>query len=176
MTRLIIEQISAREAREISHMCFLNILPMQAFAFIGFCFHVCSNTKWLNLIQLFDLKQLVTDFTRVTPSSATIIDHIYSTNPENIAECFVPSYAVSDHFPVCTTRKINYKITKTAHMTTSYRCFKRVNDALFLSDLGTDLESFTLSASNVDDDLTSWFSIFQKQLDKHATSDRMVHT
>ena len=72
---------------------------------INIDFHVCSNTKWLNLIQLFDLKQLVTDFTRVTPSSATIIDHtcIYSTNPENIAECFVPSYAVSDHYPVCIT-------------------------------------------------------------------------
>ena len=36
MTRLIIEQISAREAGEISHMCFLKLLPMQAFAFIGF--------------------------------------------------------------------------------------------------------------------------------------------
>ena len=36
MTVLIIEQISAREAAEISHMCFLNPLPMQAFAFIGF--------------------------------------------------------------------------------------------------------------------------------------------
>ena len=135
---------------------------------INIDFHVCLNTKWLNLIQLFDLKQLVTDFTRVTPSSATNIYHNYSTNPENIAECFVPSYAVSDHYPVCITRKINYKITKTEHMTTSYRCFKRFNDALFLSDLGTDLESFTLSASNVDDDLTSWFSIIQKQLDKHA--------
>ena len=37
MPVLIIEQISAREAGEISHMCFLNLLPMQAFAFIGFC-------------------------------------------------------------------------------------------------------------------------------------------
>ena len=63
---------------------------------------------------------------------------------------------------------INNKIAKTEHMTTSYRCFKRFNEILFLSDVGSDLESFTLTNSNVDDDFTSWFSIIQKQLDKHA--------
>ena len=71
------------------------------------------------MIQLFDLTQLVTDFTRITPSTATIIDHIYTSNPENVVECFVPSYAVSDHFPVCFTRKINGKISKTEYTTTT---------------------------------------------------------
>ena len=42
MTVMIIEQISAREAGEISHMCFLNLLPMQAFAFIGFWYLVLN--------------------------------------------------------------------------------------------------------------------------------------
>ena len=54
-------------------------------------FRSCSNNKWFQLIQLFDLTQLVTDFTRITPTTATIIDHIYSSNPENVVECFVPS-------------------------------------------------------------------------------------
>ena len=130
--------------------------------------HICSNNKWLHLIQLFDLTQLVTDFTRITSSTATIIGHIYSSNPENIVECFVPPYAISDHFPVCITRKINHKYTKTEHMSTSYRCFKHFNESSFLYDLGSDLESFSLSNSNVDDDFTDWFSIIQKQLDKHA--------
>ena len=67
--------------------------------------HISSNDKWLQLIQLFDLTLLVTDFTRITSSTATIIDHIYSSN---IVECFIPSYAISDHFPVCITRKINH--------------------------------------------------------------------
>ena len=53
-------------------------------------------------------------------------------------------------------------------MTTSYRCFKRFNEILVLSDLDSDLESLTLSNSYVDDYFTSWFSISQKQLDKHA--------
>ena len=39
--------------------------------------HICSNNKWLHLIQLFDLTQLVTDFTRITSSTATIIYRSY---------------------------------------------------------------------------------------------------
>ena len=129
---------------------------------------ICSNNKSLHLIQLFDLTQLVTNFTRITSSTATIIDHIHSSNPENIVECFVPSYAISDHFPVCITRKIDHKNAKTEHMSTSYRCFKHFIESSFLYDLGSDLESFSLSNSCVDDDFTDWFSIIQKQLDKHA--------
>ena len=39
----------------------------------------CSNSKWLNLIQLFDLSQLVKHSTRVTETSSSIIDHAYTT-------------------------------------------------------------------------------------------------
>ena len=53
-------------------------------------------------------------------------------------------------------------------MSSSYRYFKHFNESSFLYDLGSDLESFSLSNSNVDDDFTDWFSIIQKQLDKHA--------
>ena len=35
-----------------------------------------------------------------------------TSNPESISECFVPSYSISDHFPVCFSRKINSKISK----------------------------------------------------------------
>ena len=69
----------------------------------------CSNRKWNNLIQLFDFKQLVTNPTRVTKNSSTITDHIYCTNPENITDHFVSHHSISDHFPICFTRKINRK-------------------------------------------------------------------
>ena len=65
-----------------------------------------TNSKWMNLSQLFDLSQLISTPTRITQSSSTIIDHIYISNPENITETFVPHYAISDHFPVCSTLSI----------------------------------------------------------------------
>ena len=86
----------------------------------------CPNKKWLNMIQLFDLSHLVTEPTRITEITATTIDHVYSSHPENITECFISHFTISDHFPVCFTRKINFKVIKNDHLTTSYRCFYEV--------------------------------------------------
>ena len=43
--------------------------------------NVCTNTKWLNLINLFDLTQLVIEPTRMSQTSTTLIDHVYASNP-----------------------------------------------------------------------------------------------
>ena len=80
----------------------------------------------------------------------------------------VLNYAKSDHFPVCTTRKINFKIVKSEHITTSYRCFKRFNENAFLNDLSSDLDNFTTTSSNINDDISEWYNIFLKHLDNHA--------
>lgn len=126
------------------------------------------NRKWQNLIQLFDLSQLIDQPTRVTETTSTIIDHIYTSNPNIIIECFVSSYAISDHFPVCITRKINNKIAKSEHIATSYRCFKQFNETSFINDLSSDLNNFTLDSSNINNAFLTWYNIFLKNLDKHA--------
>ena len=97
-------------------------------------FQVCSNNKWLNLVQLFELTQLVTKQTRITPYSSTLIDHVFTTNPENISKYYVPSYSISDHFPVCFSRKTNRKILKNEHITTTYRSFKNFTETQFFKD------------------------------------------
>ena len=38
---------------------------------INIDYYACTNSKWLNLVQLFDLTQLVSEPTRVTESSTT---------------------------------------------------------------------------------------------------------
>ena len=131
-------------------------------------FAPCTNTKWLNLIQLFDLRQLVIEPTRVTPTTATIIDHVYSSHPENIIECFTSTFSISDHYPICFTRKVNCKIPKTDHITSTYRSFKHFDESLFLNDLEMDIASFTTTHSSLDEDFSSWYSIIMSNLDKHA--------
>ena len=133
-------------------------------------FQACSNNKWLNLVQLFDLTQLVTKPTRITPYSSTLIDHVYTTNPENISECYVPSYSISDHFPVCFSRKTNCKILKNEHITTTYRSFKKFNEIQFLQDLATDLGPFSdiLVDFDINEACSSWIKTIQHQLDHHA--------
>ena len=95
----------------------INIIVMGDFN-INLQMH--SNKKWLNLIKLFDLSQPVFEPTRVTGTSSTIIDHIYTSNLQIIAEYFVSTYSMSDHFLVCFIKKFNNKIAKVGYITTSY--------------------------------------------------------
>ena len=73
------------------------------------CTSCINKKKWQNLVQIFDLSQLVSEPTRITETASTLIDHIYTTHQENITECFLAHYAISDHFPDCITRKVNKK-------------------------------------------------------------------
>ena len=113
-----------------------------------------TNRKWLNLIELFDLSQLISQPTRVTETSSTIIDHVYTSHPENISESFVSHYSISDHFPVCFSRKIKNRISKSDHITTLYRSFKTFNVDAFINDLSGDLNNFSVTPqSDINDDI-----------------------
>ena len=135
-------------------------------------FQACSNNKWLNLVQLFDLTQLhvVTKPTRNTPHSSTLIDHVYTTTPEKISEFYVPSYSISDHIPVCFSRKTDYKISKNERITTTYRSFKNFNETQFMQDLATDMGPFSdiLVDSDINEACSTWIKTIQHQLDHHG--------
>ena len=80
----------------------------------------------------------------------------------------MPSYAISDHFPICFTRKVNCKIPKTEDITTSYRCFKTFDEQHFLADLHHDLCNFETNRETIDEDFTALHAIIMNHLDKHA--------
>ena len=128
----------------------------------------CTNNKWLNLLQLFDLSQLVSEPTRVTQATASIIDHIYTSNPENLSKCFVSKLSISDHFPVCFSRKVHRKLSKHKYITTTYRCYKHFNEANFLVKLTSDLHTFVTDQKTVEDDFAVWSSLILKYLSNHA--------
>ncbi|VDI64537.1 Hypothetical predicted protein [Mytilus galloprovincialis] len=65
----------------------------------------CSNNKWSHMIQCYGLTQVIDTPTRVTDKSKKIIDHIDTNKSDNIIETYVPYLALSDHYPVCLTRK-----------------------------------------------------------------------
>ena len=54
-------------------------------------------------------------------------------------------------------------------MTTTYRSFKTFNEDEFIKDLAADLRNFSVDLqSDINDDLTVWYTIFLKNLDHHA--------
>ena len=94
--------------------------------------------KWNHLYENFNLHQLIDNPTRITTNSETLIDHIYVTTKQNIAEVCSPVCGCSDHLPVCITWfKKGVKIPKAAHKEIRYRCFTHFDKDAFLLDLVT---------------------------------------
>ena len=78
---------------------------------------------WSDYIEPFGTVQMVSEATRVTASSRTLIDHIYTNCTENIG--------LSDHFPIFFTRKMHVQPSKRKHFTISYRSFKDFDETKF---------------------------------------------
>ena len=74
---------------------------------------------WTEYMEPFGLVQLVTEATRVTPSSKTLIDHIYWNCPDNVSSINVPRIGLSDHFSVFFTRKMHVQPPKRSHYSIS---------------------------------------------------------
>ena len=72
------------------------------------------HSSWESAITLLGLTQLVKSPTRITQTSATLIDHMYTNNPDVITEVSVPDLSISDHCPIFCSRSI--KLPKPIHI------------------------------------------------------------
>ena len=88
-------------------------------------FNVCCKTDppsyWSTALEEFNLSQMILSPTRVTAKSSTIIDHIYTKRPDAMYETNVPIISLSDHYPVCATRRTNNFENKRKHIEIKYR-------------------------------------------------------
>ena len=125
--------------------------------------------NWLQLTDSVNLTQIVDSPTRVTATSSTIIDHAYTNKPENIVEVCVPCYAISDHYPVCLTRKLSNKNkSESKHKTITYRSMNNFDTSAFLSDLETQPWSTLDIFDNPNDALNFFMQMFESVLNQHA--------
>jgi hypothetical protein len=128
-----------------------------------------QNTTWLNMIADCNLTQLINTPTRVTPTSKTLIDHIYTSHPYHVVEVCVPPFGCSDHFPVCLTwRKKGAKIPRATHKTISYRSFKTFNEPDFISDLSMSPINEIYNITDPDAAIQFWHEQFMLVYNKHA--------
>jgi len=127
-------------------------------------------TSWATILTTHGFFQMITEPTRVTTTSVTLIDHIYTTNPENFIDIKVPCYAISDHYPICCTKKSkscqNNKTQR--HKTISYRNFKHFDDNKFLEDLCKQPFDNIGNINDTSKALETWYSLFLEILNKHA--------
>ena len=120
---------------------------------------------WGDYIEPFGLTQLVSEATRVTPDSRTLIDHIYCNYPENVKSVLVPKLGLSDHFPVFITRTMQNHSPK-GHYSISYRSFKNFDETKFINDLRAVPWDLIKLFDETDDILEAWTDFFYKWLTK----------
>ena len=103
---------------------------------------------------------------KMTISVRTSLSNLFLSLPTTVwQKGRLWSYSLSDHYSVCFSRKINYKISKNEHTTATYRYFKTCYEAQFLHDLDADMAPFKILMSESDEDCTAWYSAIKKQLD-----------
>ena len=100
-----------------------------------------------DLYQSFGLTQLISEPTRETENTSTLIDHISVSNTSNIVEFGVVKTAISDHYVVYSVRKYLGGI-KQNHKHIHTRQLKNFNKEGFLADLAAVNWSAILVCSN----------------------------
>ena len=60
-------------------------------------------------------------------------------------------------------------VKRSCHISSTYRCFKSLNDETFLADLSEDFSRYSVSESDIETlDLTAWYDILLNRLNQHA--------
>ena len=128
-----------------------------------------NNTKRiLEFYNSFGLKQLISEPTRETTDTSTIIDHIAVSNPSNVVESGVIKCSISDHNLVYMTRKFRGSV-KAKHKMIRSRQMKNFDKDLFLQDLASyDWQSIVNNAGSVDDAVNKWSELVSLVIEKHA--------
>lgn len=124
---------------------------------------------WQSTTALLGLTPLINSPTRVTHSTSSLLDHIYTNNPEKVIESNILDVSVSDHNPIACT--LSYKLPKPdpkGHTYVSYRSFKHFDKDAFLLDLQLTHFNVIFDLTDADMALEVWYRLFLSVLNKHA--------
>ena len=91
--------------------------------------------KLMSITDVYGLQKLITEPTRVTPTSSTLIDVIYTNCPDKIVCSEVCHVRISDHSMVFAYRKLPINEVTLGHNTLTYRKFCKFNCTSFRNDI-----------------------------------------
>ena len=122
--------------------------------------------KFQFLSSLFQFDQLINEPTRVTKTSATLIDIMLTNKEENISKSGVIHLGLSDHSLIYAVRK--YCSPKSRQNTRYIRNFKNFNSRDFLTDLAFMPWESVAQHDNPNVCWQVWKSYYLQVLDRHA--------
>ena len=133
-----------------------------------------NQTEWIATTETFGLHQLINIPTRVEKRkdkiTRTLIDHIYTNNPNDISKSFVSDICLSDHKPIiCTwSGRIQKYQPSMEHTYVMYRSVKHFNEDKFCDDLcQAELDHLVLNSPDAESASSAWVTAFVSIVDKH---------
>ena len=122
----------------------------------------------LEIYNLFGFHQLIESPSRETLTSATLIDHIATTDKSNIVASGVHKTSLSDHYLIYCVRKFR-GACKRQHKHISTRQMKDFDQTKFVTDLlEVDWRGIVRNTDDIDVVVNNWTSTFSLILEKHA--------
>lgn len=128
--------------------------------------------KLSNLAYSHGLEQLINEPTRVTESTATIIDMIFTNSKHRIVDSGVIHLGLSDHFMIFCVFKAGI-VNRSPPKTIEYRSFKSYNKTQFIQDLRQVDWSYVDNEENIDSSVTLWNKLFLNIANMHAPVKRL---
>lgn len=151
-----------------------NFLPEYDYVLFGGDFNIdmlnkvnASGEQLNNFLKKYGLHQFITQPSRITNDSLTLLDLIVSSSLDLLLDTEVTNMeGISDHCLVTCTLKIKKSVQPVIYRT--YRDFSDFNYNLFLCDLFLVDFDFIYSLESVDDMIDFWNSNILKLFDIHA--------
>ncbi len=138
---------------------------------IDFASNSLDKRKLIHFLKSHGLEQVITDFTRITPDSQTLIDPIWCNNTAQFAHRGCLDLGLSDHCLIFTSRKrAKPSRAREVRFIRSYRTFDPIAFALDVSQ--TDW-SPVYNENDVHVTTSIFQSIFMNVLDKHLPNKRI---
>ena len=126
-----------------------------------------NSSHLLNIIDIYGLTQLITEPTRVTQYSSTLIDLCLTNSPDKISKSDVTNICISDHSAVYLTRKVAH-LHSNMHKTVEVQQLKNFNKAEFLRDLRIIDWNRVTRHNNPKEMWDFWKRLLTSVIDKHA--------
>ena len=127
-----------------------------------------NSTKFMNIVDLYSLHQVINEPTRITISSSTMIDLIFTNTVDEIVCSGVSHVGSSDHSLVYAFRKLSTGLSTKGHATVTYRNFEHFDSECFRNDICSQNWDDINNYDNPNEMWRVWKNIFYNVVDRHA--------
>ena len=127
-----------------------------------------DTSKLKNIADVYGLEQLIAEPTRITPTSSTLIDLIYTNCSDKIACSGVCHVGISDHSMVYVYRKLALNGMSNGHNSITYRNFRKFDCQNFRDDIQSQCWNNVYESSDPNEMWQQWKCTFLAIADKHA--------